>query len=162
MWKRKILIIIALRFAAILCVVYVLLAMADHEIIDLTLEVYVRGITYVNIWQTIRFKSVLILYLQLEYLREMKLSWEQCADILLVSRTTLWRRCREMGLHLNSQYSDISVQELDAIVQRLACDLRSMNIIVPRRMVRESLVQQRATTTVSRRTYSVPSDCTAL
>lgn len=38
MWKRKILIIIALRFAAILCVVYVLLAMADHEIIDLTLE----------------------------------------------------------------------------------------------------------------------------
>ena len=104
----------------------------------------------------------------------MKLSWEQCADILLVSRTTLWRRCREMGLHLNSQYSDISVQELDAIVQRLACDfprsgtmmiwghLRS--IIVPRRMVRESLirinptcVQQRATTTVSRHTYSVPS-----
>ena len=42
--------------------------------------------------------------------------------------------------------------------------LRSMNIIVPRRMVCESLirinptcVQQRATTTVSRRTYSVPS-----
>ena len=34
MWKRKILIIIALRFG----VVYVLLAMADHEIIDLTLE----------------------------------------------------------------------------------------------------------------------------
>ena len=113
--------------------------------------------------------------IQLEYLREMRLTWEQCADILLVSRTTLWRRCREMGLCVHT-YTNIPQQELDAIVERLVSDfprsgtimiwghLRSLNIFVPRRKVRDSLIRinptnvhLRATTTVTRRTYNVAS-----
>lgn len=106
----------------------------------------------------------------------MRLTWEQCADILLVSRTTLWRRCREAGLFLCTSYTRISPQELDAVVQRLVHSfprsgtvmmwghLRSLGIFIPRRMVRESLIRinstyvhLRATTTVCRRTYNVPS-----
>ena len=106
----------------------------------------------------------------------MKLSWEQCADILIVSRTTLWRKCHELGLGGYKSYSYISSSELDAVIQRLAQQypssgsviiwghLRSLGINVPRRKVRDSLlrvslcsVEQRASTTVTRRTYSVPS-----
>ena len=44
----------------------------------------------------------------------MKLTWEQCAEVLMVSRTTL---CRELGYR---SYSDISPGELDAVIERLA------------------------------------------
>ena len=100
---------------------------------------------------------------------------EQCAEALLVSRTTLWRRCQELGLSVNS-YSTISNSELDAAVQRLTESfprsgyimiwghLRGMGVHVTRRRVRETLlrvsassVQLRRTTTVRRREYNVPS-----
>ena len=116
---------------------------------------------------------ILYVFPQLEYLREMHLSWEQCAEVLFVSRSTLWRRLK--GLGYIPHFSDIPDSELDAVVLRIQNDspnngavmvwgqLRSYGICVPRRRVRESLmrvspinVQLRATTAVVRRTYSVP------
>ena len=112
---------------------------------------------------------------QLEYLQEMGYTMEQCAETLLMSRSTLWRRCQELGLSTNT-YINISDSELDSVVQRLAQSfprsgsimmwghLRGFGVHVTRRRVRESLlrvsassVQLRATTTVRRRTYNVAS-----
>ena len=111
----------------------------------------------------------------MEFLREMRLTWDQCADVLMISRTTLWRRCHELGISLNPSTS-ISDSDLDTVLQRLAqqhprCGttmmwgyLRSYGIHVSRRRVCESLlrvsprmVESRATTTVARRQYSVAS-----
>ena len=105
----------------------------------------------------------------------MRLTWDQCADVLMISRTTLWRRCHELGITLQST-SNISDSEVDAVMQRLVnqyprCGtimmwgyLRSYGIHLPRRRVRESLlrvsprmVQSRATTTIARRQYTVAS-----
>ena len=107
----------------------------------------------------------------------MRLPLETCADVLLISRSTLWRRCNELGISgRTSTSTNISEDELDAVVRRLVGNyprsgtimilghLRSLGIHVPRRRVRESLlrinptlVQLRATTTVARRSYNVPS-----
>ena len=114
--------------------------------------------------------------MQLEFLREMRLTWQQCADILLVSRTTLWRRRQELGLDTQANYSNIVDHDLDAVMEMLVqryprCGsimmwghLRSYGIIVPRRRVRESLVrvnprlvELRASSTAARRTYNVAS-----
>ena len=113
-------------------------------------------------------------YMQLEFLREMKLTWEECADVLLLSRTTLWRKTKELGLTCSS-YSEVSNTELDAVMEKLTDEfpnngcillwghLRSSGIFVTRRRVRESLdrvcpmgVTRRLLTTIHRRTYNVP------
>ena len=105
----------------------------------------------------------------------MRYTWQQVADVLMISRTTLWRRLTDLGLPLSS-YSDISDSELDAVMEILVKDfprngivmlwghLRSMNIVVTRQKVYDSLIrvshssiQQRRSTTISRRVYSVPS-----
>ena len=107
----------------------------------------------------------------------MRLTWQQCADILLTSRTTLWRRCQELDLNThNTTFSTLSDGELDAIMQMLVeryprCGsvmmmghLRGFGVYVPRRRVRESmlrvcprLVELRSSTTVIRRAYNVAS-----
>lgn len=112
---------------------------------------------------------------QLEFLRECGFTFGQCADALLVSHTTLWRRCLELGI-CTSSYTSISENELDAVVQRLTRTfpqngtvmiwghLRSLGIFVTRKRARESLirvsptsVRLRAATTVRRRVYNVSS-----
>lgn len=104
----------------------------------------------------------------------MHYTWQQVADVLLMSRTTLWRRLTELRIPLSS-YSDISDHELDCVMQLLVRDfprngtvmmwgqLRSMNISVTRQKVYDSLmrvspqsVQHRRSSTISRRVYSVP------
>lgn len=107
----------------------------------------------------------------------MRLTCQQCADILLVSRTTLWRRCQEIGLDLHTtNFSGITDDELDSVMHMLVersprsgsvmmlGHLRGFGIHVPRRRVRESLlrinprlVELRSSTTVVRRTYNVAS-----
>ena len=103
----------------------------------------------------------------------MKLSWQECADALLVSRSTLWRRLKEMKVM--PTFSDITDSELDAVVEAIQHnsprsgavlvwgELKSHGISVSRRRVRESLVrvnptgvELRASTCVVRRAYSVP------
>ncbi len=105
----------------------------------------------------------------------MRYTWAEVADVLLISRATLWRRLTELGIPLSS-YSDISDVELDGVMELLVKDfpqngtvlmwgqLRSMNIFVTRQKVHNSLtrvsphfVQNRRSSTISRRIYSVPS-----
>ena len=83
----------------------------------------------------------------------MRYTWQQVADVLLVSRTTLWRRLNELDIPLSS-YSDISDAELDGVMELLVRDfpnngivmmwgqLRSMNIIVTCQKVHDSLTSQ--------------------
>lgn len=53
-----------------------------------------------------------------EFLRDNGYTWNQVADAIGVSRTTLWRRLREEGIELNS-YTGISDDELDSILDKL-------------------------------------------
>ena len=89
----------------------------------------------------------------------------------MISRTTLWRRMRELGI-TTGRYSDVSDSELDSIITTLVRNfpnsgitmmwghLRSMSVHVPRRRVSESLhrvnpaaVRARQCTTVARWAY---------
>ena len=107
-------------------------------------------------------------------MREMRYTWHEIAHVLMMSRT-LWRRLKEVGTPL-SLYSDITESELDGVMELLVRDfptygivmmwgqLRSMNIVVSRQRVHESLmrvsptfVHHRRSHTISRRVYSVPS-----
>ena len=93
----------------------------------------------------------------------------------MISRTTLLRRLREMNYPLSS-YNGISDSELDAVVSLLVerfpqngivmmwGRLKSINILVSRQSVTESLTQVapeltrfRRSNSISRRVYSVPS-----
>lgn len=104
----------------------------------------------------------------------MKLSWSKCADVLMISRTTLWRRATELGIA--HEPSEISNMELDSVVRNIVANcpnygsvmvwgqLKAYGIRVSRQRVRDSLyrvspdaVRLRHTCTVSRRVYSVPS-----
>ena len=113
--------------------------------------------------------------LQVELLREMRYSWDQIAEVLMVSRTTLWRCLNELGLTLSS-YSDITDSELDGVLEILVKNyprsgimmmwghLRSINIFVSRKRIHESLIRvspqilgERRSHTISRRVYDVHS-----
>jgi len=128
---------------------------------------------YYSAFSMIKTVNVMI-YIQVDLLREMRYTRQQVADVLMISRTTLWRRLTELRVPLAS-YSDISEHELDGVMQLLVRDfprngvvmmwgqLRSMNIFVSRQKVHDSLmrvsplyVQQRRSSTISRRVYNVP------
>ncbi len=53
---------------------------------------------------------------QVELFRSVGYSWLEISNLLSVSHTTLWRRFRDLNIP-TSQYSDISDEELDHIVQ---------------------------------------------
>jgi len=102
----------------------------------------------------------------------MRYTWSAVADVLMISRTTLWRRLRKMDISLSS-YTDISDSELDAVMSLLVSrfpqngimmwgHLKSINIFVTRQKVAESLmrvspqlVRYRQSQSVSRRVYDV-------
>ena len=105
----------------------------------------------------------------------MHYTWQQVADVLMVSRTTLWRHLTQLGIPLSS-YSSISDSELDGVMELLVKDfpsngivmmwgqLRSMSIYVTRQRVHDSLmrvsphfIEQRHSQTISRCVYNVPS-----
>ena len=83
-----------------------------------------------------------------ELLRSCGYTWNEVADAIQVSRTTIWRRLRDAGVHL-SKYSDISDQELDTIVvqfqnsnpnygqQLMHGHLKAQGIHIQRRRLRE-------------------------
>ena len=105
-------------------------------------------------------------------------TWTEVANALQVSRTTLWRRLRELGLQLK-RFTEISDNELDSIMkqiqrenpncgrQLMCCYLTDRCVHVPRHRSRESVVRTDPVRTdpvrrlvrwrqvVSRRTYSV-------
>ena len=103
----------------------------------------------------------------------MNISWEECAKILMISRTTLWRCATELGIATG--YSQLSANELDAVVRKIKHESPNSGIIMvwgqlrgygikAREKVRQSLdrispsaITMRRTRTISRRVYSVPS-----
>ena len=104
----------------------------------------------------------------------MRYTWSTVADVLMISRTTLWRRLSEMNIPLSS-YTTISDADLDAVLSLLIerfpqngivmmwGHLKSVNIFVTRQRVAESfrrvapeLIRYRQSTSISRRVYSVP------
>ena len=107
-------------------------------------------------------------------MREHGYTWEQVANTLLVSRVTIWRRLKDLGLQC-TRYTRLSDSELDNIVSSLVRrfplngvvmtwgHLRSLNIIVSRTRVHDSLlrisnklVEARQRFSLNRRVYSVP------
>ena len=56
-----------------------------------------------------------------------EMSWKDCADTLLVSRTTLWRRALELGITTMSEISDL---ELDSVVERIIHEAPNCGIIM--------------------------------
>ena len=90
---------------------------------------------------------------QLEFLRNaMRFTWSQIAGMLLVSRTTLWRRVQNVESFAN-RYTTISDVELDELIRQIRRGfpnsgiimmlghLRSRNVFVQRQCVRSSLVR---------------------
>lgn len=112
--------------------------------------------------------------MQVEMMRELGYTWEQISSALMVSRTTLWRRLRDLGIQATA-YTSISDSELDSVMSGLVGrfpqngvvmmwgHLRSLNICITRARVYDSLmrvssdlVQVRHHTAIRRRVYSVP------
>lgn len=96
------------------------------------------------------------------------------AEVMMISRSTLWRRLNELGISFNT-YSAITDSELDSVMELQVRNfprygsvmmwghLRSLNVYVTRQKVRASLmrvspqaVANHRSTTIQRRTYSVP------
>ena len=85
-------------------------------------------------------------------LKELHYSWEQIAEVLMISRTTLWRRFRDLGVP-TSRYTELSNTELDSImtslVQRFPNNgvtlIRglngSLNICISRNRIHDSLLR---------------------
>ena len=112
---------------------------------------------------------------QVELLRSAGYTWNEIGDAFLVSRSTIWRRLKEAGTNLISRYSEISDNDLDALVydirQRhphsgqnlIQGHLVSMNIHVQRHRIRSALHRVdplgallRRHQPITRRHYNVP------
>ena len=109
-------------------------------------------------------------------LRALGYSWKEISSLLLVSRTTLWRRVAELGIREETGFSNISDEQLDQFVKAFVDTygshvgfsmvyghLRSTGLKVQRDRVRASLRRVdpensglRWATVITRRTYSVP------
>ena len=102
--------------------------------------------------------------------------WQEISSLLLVSRTTLWRRVDELGIQNQIGYSIITNEELDQVVQSFISvhglyigfsmvygHISSLGMKVQRDRVHASLKRidpqnsrLRWATVITRRTYSVP------
>ena len=109
------------------------------------------------------------------HFRSLGFSWKNIARLLLVSRWTIWRRVRELGIAKKTGFSDATDEQLDNIVRgfmsvqgSLVCysmvrgHLREMGVNVQRDGIRVSMARVdpiscrlRWATVVSRRSYSV-------
>ena len=112
---------------------------------------------------------------EVEYLRSLRFSWSKIANIIGISRATLYRRLDEWQLSRDAYYSSISDGDLDQLVRRikvqqnpnigevmLMAALKVHNVWVQRTRLRASIqrVDPHATAlrrreTVQRRVYSV-------
>lgn len=120
------------------------------------------------------WQKIFLFHFQVEMMRVQGYTWQQISNTLMVSRVTIWRRLRELGIEC-SRYTKLTDHEIDSIVSNLARrfplygvvimwgQLRSLNIIVTRDRVHDSLlrtsselVQARQRCALNRRVYSVP------
>ena len=59
----------------------------------------------------------------------MRYTWQEVADVLMVSRTTLWQHLTEMSIPL-STYTDIDDDELDGVMQLLVRNFPNYGIVM--------------------------------
>ena len=104
---------------------------------------------------------------EIEYLRGLRFSWTKVAELLGVSRSTLYRRLEEEGIDAASMYTDISNTDLDRMVQSIKeahpndgermviGHLHHHGIIVPRAKVRASIHRVDPVNTAIRRSVTI-------
>ena len=51
--------------------------------------------------------------------RSLGYTWKEISSLLIVSRSTLWRRIAELGIREQTEYSNISDKELDQVIRSL-------------------------------------------
>ena len=112
---------------------------------------------------------------QIEGLRDLGFTWSKIAAMIGVSRITLHRRIRELGLEEETRYSEIDDQELDVFVRTILAllpnsgevmirgALRGRGVRIQRSRQRESVQrvdptrkQRRQRLQIRRRVYKVP------
>ena len=111
---------------------------------------------------------------EVEYFRQLGFTWTKIAELVGVSRSTIYRYLEREGISPTCKYSDISSSELDQVVAAIKQNhpndgeklmrghLRSAGVIVPRSSLRASIhrvdpvnTQLRRSVTVRRRVYYV-------
>ena len=111
---------------------------------------------------------------EIEYLRGLQFTWTRIAQILGISRSTLYRRLQEEGVEHMCTYSDISNSELDWIMTTIKLNhpndgerlirghLHRLGIVIPRARMRASIhcvdpinTALRRSITIRRRVYHV-------
>ena len=102
-----------------------------------------------------------------EFLRGMRFSWTKIAQILGISRATLYRRLEEEGVSPHAYYSTISDLQLDHLVQSIKQvhpndgermmigHLAQHNVIVPRARLRASIHRVDPINTAVRRSVTI-------
>ena len=68
---------------------------------------------------------------QIECLWNMGFTWAIIAVMLSVSKTTLWHKCRELGI-CDGQYTDISDFDLDEVMRDLVTSYPNSGLTIPR------------------------------
>ena len=102
-----------------------------------------------------------------EFLRRFHFTWTQIANVLGVSRSTLYRRIEQEGLNWDTTFADISDTELDIRIDQLKKihsndgerliigHLRSQGIYVPRSRIRASIHRIDPVNTAIRRRVTI-------
>jgi hypothetical protein len=112
---------------------------------------------------------------QIESLREIGFSWTKIAELIGVSRVTLYRRRRELGIGEQHNYSELTDVQLDAVIQSIVQNspnsgqvmmrgaLLGRGLRIQRRRIRESMLRVdpagtecRRRLRIKRRVYNVP------
>ena len=112
---------------------------------------------------------------QIESLREIGFSWTKIAELVGVSRVTMYRRRRELEIGEQHNYSEITDIQLDAVIQSIVQNspnsgqvmmrgaLLGRGLRIQRRRIRESMlrvdpdgVECRRRLRIKRRVYNVP------
>ena len=103
----------------------------------------------------------------IELLRSLRFSWTKIAQLLGVSRSTLYRRLEEEGISTSMTYTNIDNRQLDQLVLRIklshpydgerlmAGHLTSQGVIIPRARLRDSIHRVDPVNTALRRSVVV-------
>ena len=111
---------------------------------------------------------------EVECLRSLHFSWTKIAEIMGISRSTLYRRLDQEGIDQSESYSTVRDRELDEIIVRIKIGhpndgekliighLRKMGYIIQRSRIRASIsrvdpvgIALRRTRVINRRIYQV-------